>query len=46
MDGFDERNYPDERLPPREHDVSGYDRQQNGKIVHVNPYKRGGRKDE
>lgn len=37
------RDYPDERLSPREHDVSGYDRQQNGKTVHVNPYKRGGR---
>lgn len=42
----DERNYPDERSSPREHDVSGYDRQQNGKTVHVNPYKRGGKKDE
>lgn len=37
------RDYPDERSSPREHDVSGYDRQQNGKTVHVNPYKRGGR---
>ena len=35
-------NYPDERSSPKEHDVSGYDRQQNGKTVHVNPYKRGG----
>lgn len=40
------RDYPDERSSPREHDVSGYDRQQNGKTVHVNPYKRGGRHDE
>lgn len=45
-DVADERNYPDERSSPREHDVSGYDRQQNGKTVHVNPYKRGGKKDE
>lgn len=35
-----------ERSSPREHNVSGYDRQQNGKTVHVNPYKRGGKKDE
>lgn len=41
-----ERDYPDERSSPREHDVSGYDRQQNGKTVHVNPYKRGGKKEE
>lgn len=40
------RDYPDERSSPREHDVSGYDRQQNGKTVHVNPYKRGGRHDD
>lgn len=33
------------RSSPREHDVSGYDRMQNGKKVHVNPYKRGGKKD-
>ena len=32
------------RSSPREHDVSGYDRQQNGRTVHVNPYKRGGNK--
>lgn len=37
------RDYPDERSSPRKHDVSGYDRQQNGKTVHVNPYKRGGK---
>lgn len=30
-----------ERSSPREHGVSGYDRQQNGKTVHVRPYKRG-----
>lgn len=42
-DSFGSRDYPDERSSPREHDVSGYDRQQNGKTVHVNPYKRGGR---
>lgn len=41
-----ERDYPDERSSPREHDVSGYDRQQNGKTVHVNPYKRGGKNKE
>ena len=40
------RDYPDERSSPREHDVSGYVRQQNGKTVHVNPYKRGGRHNE
>lgn len=40
------RDYPGERSSPREHDVSGYDRQQNGKTVHVNPYKRGGRHNE
>ncbi len=40
------RDYPGERSSPREHDVSGYDRQQNGKTVHVNPYKRGGRHDD
>ena len=46
-DGYSEpssgKDYPDERSSPREHDVSGYDRQQNGKTVHVNPYKRGGK---
>ena len=42
-DSSDSRDYPGERSSPREHDVSGYDRQQNGKTVHVNPYKRGGR---
>lgn len=40
------REYPEERSSPREHDVSGYDRQQNGKTVHVNPYKRGGKHDD
>lgn len=40
-DSSGSRDYPDERSSPREHDVSGYDRQQNGKTVHVNPYKRG-----
>lgn len=30
-----------ERSSPREHFVSGYDRQQNGKTVHVSPYPRG-----
>ena len=45
-DSSNSRDYPDERSSPREHDVSGYDRQQNGKTVHVNPYKRGGRHDD
>lgn len=40
-DSSGSRDYPDERSSPREHDVSGYDRQQNGETVHVNPYKRG-----
>lgn len=40
------RDYPDERSSPREHDVSGYYRQQNGKIVRVNPYKRGGKHED
>lgn len=35
-----------ERSSPREHDVSGYERQQNGKTVHVRPYKRGGRNND
>lgn len=38
-----EKDYPEERSSPREHSVSGYDRIQNGKTVHVNPYKRGGK---
>ena len=46
VDSSNSRDYPDERSSPREHDVSGYDRQQNGKTVHVNPYKRGGRHDD
>lgn len=37
------RSYPNERSSPYEHNVSGYERQQNGKTVHVNPYKRGGK---
>ena len=40
------RDFPDEHSSLREHDVSGYDRQQNGKTVHVNPYRRGGKHDE
>lgn len=44
-DSSEDVDYPDERSSPREHDVSGYDRMQNGKIVHVNPYKRGRKKD-
>ncbi len=35
------RSYPSERSSPREHHVSGYDRIQNNKTVHVNPYTRG-----
>ena len=42
-DSSSPRDYPDERSSPREHDVAGYDRQQNGKTVHVNPHKRGGK---
>lgn len=42
----DERDYPDERQSPREHDVSGYIRHWHGKEIHVDPYKRGGKKDE
>lgn len=45
-DSFSTRDYPNERSSPREHDVSGYDRQQNGKTVHVNPYKRGGKHED
>ena len=41
-----ERDYPEDRLSPREHDVSGYDRMQNGKVVHVNSYKRGGKSEK
>lgn len=33
-----------DRASPIEHPVSGYDRMQNGKKVHVNPYTRGGKK--
>lgn len=33
-----------DRASPIEHPVSGYDRIQNGKKVHVNPYTRGGKK--
>lgn len=40
-----DRDYPSERSSPREHNVSEYTRHQNGKEVHVNPYKRGGKKD-
>ena len=45
-DSSGSRDYPDEHSSSREHDVSGYDRQQNGKTVHVNPYKRGCRYDD
>lgn len=37
-------DYSSERSSPREHDVSGYTRHQNGKEIHVNPYKRGVKK--
>lgn len=33
-----------DRASPIEHPVSGYNRMQNGKKVHVNPYTRGGKK--
>ncbi len=36
-------HYPIERSSPIKHDVSGYDRLQHGKTVHVKPYKRGKR---
>lgn len=39
------RDYPEERRSPIEHDVSGYERQQNGKTVYVPPYTRGGKHD-
>lgn len=42
----EENSESTERSSPREHNVSGYDRQQNGKTVYVKPYKRGGKKDE
>lgn len=45
-DSFSTRDYPSERSSPREHDVSGYDRQQNGKTVHVKQYKRGGKHED
>lgn len=45
-DGSKKRNYPEERSSPREHNVSGYDRQRYGKTEHVNPYSRGGHKDK
>ena len=35
--------YPEIRNSPREHDVSGYTRKQNGKDVKVRPHKRGGK---
>ncbi len=35
----------DDRASPREHTVSGYVRQQNGKSVQVSSYKRGGKGD-
>ena len=48
-DGDNEGNYDGNgnkgsevtRASPHEHSVSGYDRHQNGKIVHVRPYTRG-----
>ena len=45
-DDSKERDYPEGRNSPREHYVSGYDRQQNGKTVHVKSYPRGGHKDK
>ncbi len=43
LDENTDKNYPSERSSPCEHDVSGYTRHQNGKEIHVNPYKRGGK---
>lgn len=40
------RYYPNERSSPRGHEVSGYNRQQNGKTVHVNSCKRGGKQND
>ncbi|MBR5975722.1 MAG: hypothetical protein IK020_11140 [Clostridiales bacterium] len=42
--GTTKNEYPDERSSPRSHNVSGYNRQQNGRTVHVKPYNRGGKK--
>lgn len=46
VDEGTERDYPNERSSPCEHDVSGYTRHQNGREIHVNSYKRGGKKDD
>lgn len=45
-DSGNENDDGTERSSPREHDVAGYDRQQNGKTVHVRPHKRGGRNND
>ena len=34
------------RASPIAHTVTGYDQERNGKIVHINPYPRGGKKDK
>lgn len=38
------RSYPDNRMSPKPHAVSGYDRTVKGKRYHVEPYYRGKRK--
>lgn len=41
-----ERNYPEERSSPCEHQVSGYDCIRYGKRIHVDSYNRGGKHDD
>ncbi|RDU21917.1 hypothetical protein [Anaerosacchariphilus polymeriproducens] len=41
-----ERDYPEKKSSPREHTVSGYDRQRYGRTEHIDPYPRGGNKEE
>lgn len=41
-----ESSEPTKRSSPREHSVSGYPRQQNGKTVHVKSYNRGKNEDD
>ncbi len=40
-----ERDYQEKRSSPREHTVSGYDRQRNGRSEHIDSYPRGGNKE-
>lgn len=42
-----ERDYPENRLPPQPHTVSGHDRHlKDGRIIHIEPYTRGTPRDE